>query len=510
MGKPFRAGTLVNPVSRLDDPRLEAIHDASMSILEDPGLVCHNQQAAEIFQRAGCRVDPHDSGGAPVVRVPRRVVMDAVQSAPSRVILGAREPGNRLVLDADVPRVYFGTGSETNIFLDTELEEFVSRSDPSTVLTYPVGKQQRGSISLLCRSAKLCNALENVDFFIRNVNVQDEGIDEGNKDVNVFMAALLYCEKHVQGGVSNLASLPSVLQLGRKVAGGEEAFRENPVLSFIACVVKSPLQIVDDTARKVIEIAGRGVPLVISSSPQGGSTAPIQEEGMVAMINAEILAGITLTQLVNPGTPVLYGAVPVRTRLDTLHDFYGVAEFAHYNCDCVQMARRYGIPCYSSAGVADSKVPGYQATLDKVFSHLTVAQSGAQYVHYAFGLLDKTNIFCPLQAVIDDANVGMVKRIVAPPAFEPSEVDESVAEIRKIMASDQRLFVRSIRKRIRKGLISEPHSLRHTDTAEGVLEQAHEKLASIEASEPHRLPETVAEQMFGSVPGLLPASHFHE
>ena len=131
--------------------------------------------------------------------------------------------------------------------------------------------------------------------------------------------------------------------MGEIVAGGKEEFKKNPVISFITCVIKSPLQLVEDTGYKLIEISKRKVPVVISSSPMGGATAPFDELGMVAQINAEILAGITLNQLVSPTAPVLYGSVPVRTRLDNLNDMYAAPEFVHYNTDCAQMANFYKI-----------------------------------------------------------------------------------------------------------------------------------------------------------------------
>ena len=101
---------------------------------------------------------------------------------------------------------------------------------------------------------------------------------------------------------------------------------------------------VSDSSEKLIAIAREKIPMVISSSPQGGVTAPIQEEGMLVLINAEILAGIALAQFSNPGTPVLYGSVPVRARLDNLQDCYGTAEFIQYAAGCAQMARYYKIP----------------------------------------------------------------------------------------------------------------------------------------------------------------------
>ncbi|MFQ5382751.1 MAG: trimethylamine methyltransferase family protein, partial [Dehalococcoidia bacterium] len=251
------------------------------------------------------------------------------------------------------------------------------------------------SIQRLKEAAHLCEHLEHLDSFIRCVNIQDPEVTSANKDVNKFLASLNNMTKHVQAGLTDLKALDDVIRLGELVAGGKDAFAREPVLSFITCAIKSPLQIVDDTTSTLMEIARRRVPVVMSSCPMGGATGPFDEFGMVALINAEVMAGVVLTQLVQPGAPVLYGSVPVRTRLDNLNDLYGAPEFNNYNVDCVQMARHYGLPCYSTAGVGDADVPGIQATAEKMLSLMGVPRAGAQYIHYAFGLLERTNVFCP-------------------------------------------------------------------------------------------------------------------
>ncbi|MBN1273782.1 MAG: trimethylamine methyltransferase family protein [Candidatus Aminicenantes bacterium] len=509
MAQNKREGTLVEPILRLNGEHVRAIHKASLSLLDDPGIFCFNETAAGVLNDAGCSVSSkQENQGVWRIRFPAALVEQSLESAPEKVVLGARNPKNRLVLDARVPEVYFGTGSETNIYLDTRKREYVCPNNTSLTLCHPSFHQERGSIEYLCQSAKLCDVLQQVDFFIRNVNIQNEGITPENKDVNVFLASLMYSTKHVQSGLVELDSLKHVLRLAELISEGSEGFPKNPVISFITCVIKSPLQMVDDTTEKLIAIAGKNFPVVISGSPQGGSTAPIEEEGMTAMINAEILAGITLTQIINPGTPVLYGAVPVRARLDTLHDLYGVPEVIHYNTDCIQMARHYGIPCYSTAGVGDAKVPGMQATIEKVFSQLFVAAAGAQYIHYAFGLLDKTNIFSPLQAVLDDAQIGLVRGILRRPVFTDKDILETVEQVKKVMDSKTRLFARHIRKAMRKGLVSLSYPFETRELEDRVLINAFQKLKDILSGPDNRLDETLIEKIYREIPGLLPRNFF--
>jgi trimethylamine--corrinoid protein Co-methyltransferase len=505
MAESFRDGVLVKPYERLDQEQIRCLDEASLAMLADPGIWCYNERAARLFNAHGARVWEEESG-SPCWRVslPAGLIREAVARAPSRFMLGARREDNRLLLDSDVPRVYFGSGSEANIWLETEMEEFVSVRDGEETLLAPRFTEMRGTTALLGRAARLCDKLEHLDFFIRPLNIQDPEITPENHDVNKFFASLNNTTKHVQAGLTTLESLGGVVRMAELIAGGPEALRENPIISFITCVFKSPLQVVDDTADKVFAIVEQGLPIVISSSPQGGSSAPIQEAGMVAQINAEILAGIALVQLIKEGAPVLYGSVPVRARLDDLHDLYGCPEFNQYNMDCVQLARFYRVPCYSTAGVGDAKVPGMQAVFEKLFTHLYMAMSGAQYIHYALGLLDRTNSFCPLQAVLDNEQIGKIKHCLREPKVTPPLGEEMLRMVKKVMGSPHRLFTRHVRKALHAGDVSSPYRFETKGLEDKVLENALDYMAKLEAAQAPYLNPGTREQIFKEIPGLLP------
>ena len=485
-----REGVVVRPLCRLSQTQIELIDGVSRDLLENPGLLCYNAAAADIYASAGAKIESGE--GWVRVRLSSSIIDKALDSAPSKVVLGARDPAKRLVLDAHEPRVRFGSGSETNIWLDVEFEG-----------TSPKFTRLPGSVERLRRSAHLCENLENLDFFIRNVNIRDKGITARNKDVNQFFTSLNNISKHVQAGLTSLEALDDVVQMGQIVAGGRDAFQENPVLSFITCVIKSPLQMVDDTAAKLIEISKRRVPVVISSCPMGGATGPFDEFGMVAQINAELLAGVALNQLVAPGAPVLYGAVPVRTRLDNLNDMYAAPEFVHYNLDCVQMARFYGLPCYSTAGVGDTSVPGIQATAEKMLTLLSVPASGAQYVHYAFGLLERTNVFCPEQAILDDAQIDLVKRTLQDAPVNEQRREEVLSLVREVMDSTHKTYMYHLPLPSR-----EPVYARYPleDDEAGALAAAHRRYREILGRPRNQMPAELRNEIFRNVRGILPTT----
>jgi len=485
-----REGVLVKPQYRLADDQIELVNAASRELLQDPGLLCYNENAAKVFKKAGAQVE--DAGECVRIRVPGTIVDRALKSAPSRIILGARKRENRLILDANEPRVRFGSGSETNVWLDADFTK-----------EQPTLTRSEGTIQRLCRAAHLCENLEHLDFFIRCVNIRDKEVTYKNKDVNKFLASLNNITKHVQAGLTSIGALNDVVRMGEIIAGGKEAFRKEPVLSFITCVIKSPLQIVDDTAAKLMEISKLRVPVVISSCPMGGATGPFDEFGMVAQINAEVLAGVTLTQLVGPGTPVLYGAVPVRTRLDNLNDMYGAPEVIHYTVDCAQMARFYGLPCYSTAAVGDTAAPGIQATAEKLLTLTTIPHSGAQYIHYAFGLLERTNVFSPEQAVMDNAHIGIVKQMLMsqPNASICKERRQTVLNmIREVLKTDHKTYMYHLPLPTREAVYVR-YPLEDDDA--GALYAAHKQYQEIMDRPRNQLPEEVQKEILSKIPGIL-------
>ena len=484
-----REGVLVKPNSRLSEKQVQLIDEVSRELLEDPGVLSYNQQAVDIFRNAGATIEEAEEG-CQRVRISSDIVDRALKTAPSLIVLGARDPNNKLILDAHEPRVRFGSGAETNVWLDIAFEDGM-----------PSFTRQNGSIERLCRAAHLCDNLEHLDFFIRCVNIRDEEVTAENKDVNKFYASLNNITKHVQAGLTSLGALDDVILLGKIASGGEESFQKAPVLSFIACVVKSPLQIVDDTAATFIEVSRKRVPIVVSSCPMGGATGPFDEFGIVVLINAELLAGVTLNQLVSPGAPVLYGAVPVRTRLDNLNDMYGAPEFVQYGIDCAQMARHYGLPCYSTAGVGDVDVPGIQATAEKMLTLATIPMGGPQYVHYAFGLLERTNVFCPEQAILDDAHIGAIKELYEQGNVTLENKDKVLSMIREVMNSSHKTFIYNLPCPSRERVYA-CYPLENEEG--GALLAAHERYQNLLRTPRKNFPCEVRSEILAKVSGILP------
>ncbi|KUK32442.1 MAG: Trimethylamine methyltransferase [Thermoanaerobacterales bacterium 50_218] len=369
----------------LSQKQIEQIHEATLEILENVGVEISNQEAQDILATAGARIDRETNR----VYLPRKLVEQSIESAPSEVLLAGRDEKNDLLLSGK--RVYLGTGGTALNVLDLENEY-----RPATLRD--------------CKDiARLVDALDNIHFFV--LPVYPNELPKEEVDVNRFYAAIQNTTKHVMGGVYTIEGVRKVIRIAEIIAGGPSELRKRPFISMITSIM-SPLKFDVAYTELMLEVARQGIPIATSTCPMAGATAPVTLAGTLVQQNAESLAGIVLVQQVNPGTPVLYSAVPTTVDIRTMDFLFGCVEMGLMNAAISQMAQYYNLPIYSTAGVSDSKLPDAQSGYEKATTALLCALAGSNYVHNCAGLIDKGMTVSYAQYVIDDDINGMVMRAV--------------------------------------------------------------------------------------------------
>ncbi|MEW6398321.1 MAG: trimethylamine methyltransferase family protein [Bacillota bacterium] len=369
----------------LGEDQVALIHGAALDVLQRVGVDVPVAEALHLFRDRGAAVEGMR------VRLPGRLVEDCLAASPRRVVLGARDPAWDLELEDR--RVYLGTGGAALTILDLETGE------PRPVV-----------LDDLSRLARLVDALPNVHFFLRPAEPAD--VPEEIVDVVKYYVCLQNTGKHVIGSARDAVSARAVADLGAVVAGGWEELRRRPVLSFVCSWMISPLRFSTDVTAVVMEVARMGLPVILSAAPMAGSTSPVTLAGTLVQLHAEQLAGITLVQMVKPGAPTIYGAVPSLCNMLTGDYVGGGIEFGMLNAAAAQLAHHVGVPVYNSAGLTDSKEPDLQAGYEKGFSLLQSALAGANLIHHAAGMLESMLSIAYEQYVIDDELIGMTLRAV--------------------------------------------------------------------------------------------------
>ena len=172
----------------------------------------------------------------------------------------------------------------------------------------------------------------------------------------------------------------------------------------------SPLQLPKDGLDIVREFARAGQPVSIGPMAMTAGTAPGTLAGTLAQENAEILAGIVITQLLAPGTPITYGGIPHVMDPRTGICSFGSPEQGLMAVAMVQIARSYGFPVYVNVGLTDAKLPDAQAGAEKAATLLMGALAGADTFGHS-GICGTDHAGSLLWLAFDDEMMSYVRRI---------------------------------------------------------------------------------------------------
>lgn len=368
----------------LTEDDIARIDAATMKILSDTGVAIYESQGREYFRQEGARVDEVNAR----VRIPEKVIRDSLEEAPSRFKLAARDPAKSIELGSG--RTHY-TNSATGI----------------RVLDHVTGDIRESVLSDIYVFAKVADALENIHFYAPTVVAHD--VKGRLHFLAEASASVENTTKHVTHESHGTELTKLFVKMAQIVAGGEDEFRKNPVVSAGGCPV-SPLQFDEANTEAMIECARAGMPFDVLSMAMGGGTSPITLAGQLAMINAEVLTGIALCELVNPGCPVIYGSVASTMDMRTGVLALGAPERAVLNGAVVQMAKHYGIPSLVGAISTDGKLPGDQAMFEKAMTGLPAAFAGADIV-FGPAMLSSATTYSVEQLVIDDEIASALTRV---------------------------------------------------------------------------------------------------
>jgi trimethylamine--corrinoid protein Co-methyltransferase len=266
-------------VRALSDEQMRAIHYGTLEILAQTGVEMQDPRGRELLLDAGA----WESEGR--IKIPENMVSDAIASAPSRIPMYDRL-GN-LTMPLELGKVFFGSGSDTTFTLDVE-----------------TGERRRTTAQDVEDIARLCDALERIDFIMSMGNPSDVPPDD--LYIHEFIRMIRGSVKPNIYTAKNRADMEDIYRIAVAVAGGEQALREKPFLLLYAESI-SPLLFPEESLQKLIFCAEKGIPAAYPPSPNTGGGGPITLAGALTLGNAECLVGLIISQLICPGTPFLYG-----------------------------------------------------------------------------------------------------------------------------------------------------------------------------------------------------------
>jgi trimethylamine--corrinoid protein Co-methyltransferase len=382
----IRKGLAGGSFKPLTEESIRRIDQTAMRVIEEVGFEVNSEIALQLFKEAGAWVHQEKS----LVRLPQKRVMELIEMAPSEVRLCGQDEKHDAILGGN--RVYTGTGG-------TALYVY----HPDT------GQKLLATLDDLKRIAKLVDGLDNIHLFL--LPTYPSELPVAQVDVNRFFAGLDNTTKHVMGGVYTSDGAQQVIRMAESVAGSGERLRQRPIISMIACSI-SPLKLDSEYGDLLITIAKSGIPVVCPAEPLCGATSPVTLAGNLVVQTVDSLMGVMLAQIVNPGTPVIFGSVATNTDLRNLNYLAGSPEMGLLNAAGAQMAQFYQLPFYATGGMTDSKTLDSQSGYESAITGLLCALAGANFIHDAAGLMEFALTVCYEKYVIDNEILGMVMRVV--------------------------------------------------------------------------------------------------
>jgi trimethylamine--corrinoid protein Co-methyltransferase len=302
------------------DEELHDIHLATLEVLQRTGVWVEDEEAQRAFASAGAELDPATG----MVRIPPYIVEEAVRSAPSTFTVCGRDPARDYVMESN--RVGF-----------TNFGEGVQIVDPRTGELRVPTKQD------VADTARLVDALEHVDVYERAVSAEDTPPEV--TPLHQFEAWVTNTSKPGFMGPMNGYLLKRIAEMAAAVAGGADKLRARPLVTFITCPV-SPLKLIRDCCEIIMGSARTGLGVNILSMAMAGGSSPVTLAGTLVTHNAEVLSGITLSQITRKGAPVVYGSSTTAMDLRLAAASVGSPELAMISAGVAQLARFYLLPSW--------------------------------------------------------------------------------------------------------------------------------------------------------------------
>jgi len=382
------------PAELLSADQVEAIHEASLTILREIGVNVLLPEAREIYRQAGADVDADSTR----VRFDRALIETAVAKAPSRFTLHARNPLRNLIVGDAYANFATVAGAPSVSDLD--------------------GGRRSGTLADMGNFIRLAHSL-NIIHLIACYPVEPIDIEPNLRHLKATQVVATLTDKAFSGYALGRRRILDVIEMARIVRGiADDRLDREPSL-YTVVNSNSPLQLDKPMLWGIIEMARRNQVVVLTPFTLAGAMAPITLAGALAQQNAEALAGIALGQIVRPGAPVIYGGFTSNVDMRSGSPAFGTPEATKAAQIGGQMARRYRLP-YRSSNANASNAPDVQSAYESQMSLWGALMGHCNLLIHAAGWLEG-GLCASFEKFIIDAEMLQMMQAY----FEPVVIDEA-------------------------------------------------------------------------------------
>lgn len=350
------------PVEVVSADQLEAIHEASLQVLEEIGLDILSAEAKSILRQAGADVAKHGDR----VRFDRGLVEEAIGKPPAEFTLHARNPEHSVRIGG--PWTAFCAVASAPNAHDME------------------GGRRPGNTQDFQNFLRLIQTL-NIIHLTGGYPVEPLDRHPSTRHLDCLSDTVLMTDKVFHAYSLGRERICDGIEIARIARGidAETLHREPSLLTIINS--NSPLKLDDFMCGGIIEMGRRNQLVVMTPFTLAGAMAPVTIAGAVTQQNAEALAGLVLSQAVRPGAPFAYGGFTSNVDMKSGAPAFGTPEYMKSALLGGQLARRYGLP-YRSSNVCAANTVDAQAAYESVFSLWGAVMGGVNILKHGAGWME--------------------------------------------------------------------------------------------------------------------------
>ncbi len=377
----------------LTETEIDQIHNDTLEILWERGMRVHHPKALKLLANAGARIDSKEN----MVKFPPELVEQCLETVPSSFAMGGRLPERNLNVGLNgEPIVRATSGAEGYIPLEKREYRPCLMED-------------------LIEWSQVLEGLDNVDicagFYPNDAPLH-------TRDVLAMKTMLEYTTKPVFINPYDYDTTKAMIDMAVAIRGGREKFKENPLISILTSAT-APGDILDYCVEMLFLAGEYGMPVEINSGPLMGGTAPVTVAGCILQNNVEILSLLTISQLAHPGTPLIHRGITMAMDMSSGNGVMGSIECALAQVAQAQLVgTKYNFPVSTYGPITDATLADGQSQIERTIQTLLAGVTGSPIL-LAAGILDDLNIMDPVQLVIDDEIVSLLKRLLR--GFEVNE-----------------------------------------------------------------------------------------
>ncbi len=410
------------PILRfLNDELIEKIISEAREILCKLGVEIHNREILSMLQDNGATVD----GKRNHVKLTNNIIDKALKAVPSSF------------------KLYDVLGNETHHFAGYNVY-FTPGSAALHILDIKTNTLRKPNTEDYINYTKVVSQLDHIAS--QSTAFIPADIHEKISDSYRLYLSLLYCEKPVITGAFTIEAFTIMKDLQVAVRGSAKELAQKPLTVF-SCCPTSPLKWSDVTSQNVVDCARYSVPVEFISMPLAGFVAPVTLVGTLVQHTAETLSGVVISQLANPGTPILYGGSPAV--FDVRYETTPMGAVATQMLDCAfnEIGKYLGMPTQAYISLSDAKQLDAQAGLESSMGATLAALSGINNIAGP-GMLDFENCQSLGKLVLDNEICGMVLRMIK--GIEPKGDFPALPRFEELLKEKHLLISQHTRRYLRE------------------------------------------------------------